>query len=138
MKSILDHLKATPTGATKVELTDALPIGFLQIEKLVGRMTTSNAIGYVVEGGAGKDNHTRRYYAHEHKPLDVKAVPVVVRRTKQRTAAPSRAFAEAVASNTDEVKPQICAPFVDRRFEFTPPPGWVGEITKDWKKERGL
>lgn len=26
--------------------------------------------------------------------------------------------------------------FVDRRFTFTPPPGWVGEITKDWRARR--
>jgi len=139
MTALLDHLRATPGGATKDDLVKVLPIGFHQIQKLVGRMASSGTIAFVVSGGEGKDNHTRRYYAIEHSPVSGKGAAIVpTRRTKQRTAAPKIGFKDSEARITSETKVTICAPFVDRRFAFDPPPGWKGEVTLAWEQERGL
>lgn len=63
------------------------------------------------------------------------AKPDEFRRAKQRTA-PVK-FAEGEARITSETKVTICPPFVDRRFEFVPPPGWKGEITLARERELG-
>lgn len=34
------------------------------------------------------------------------------------------------------VKITRAEPFVDRRFAFEPAPGWVGQITQDWRERR--
>lgn len=36
----------------------------------------------------------------------------------------------------DGVKVTICPSGRDQRFTFVPPPGWVGEITRDWSERR--
>jgi hypothetical protein len=35
-----------------------------------------------------------------------------------------------------DVKVTRAEPFVDRRFRFEPTPGWVGQITRDWRERR--
>ena len=133
MQSILDRLRATPAGATKVELVEALPLGLRQIGKLLGRLLSINAIGYAREGGEGKDNHTRRYYAHEHRPLDEKAMPVAVKRAKQRTA-PVRLIGEARI--TSDTKVTVAPPFEDKRFRVDSAPRVVDSAEcREWAKE---
>lgn len=132
MQAMLDHLRATPGGATKVELAAVLPVGPQQIDKLVRVMVSSNAIGYVIVGGAGKDNHTRRYYAHEHRQLDDKAMPVAARRTKQRTA-PVRLVGEERI--TSETKVTVAPPFEDKRFRVDSAPRVVDSAEcREWAR----
>lgn len=135
MQSIVAHLQTTPAGATQAELQEALHLGRALVAKLVVKLVASNAIVYAIVGGVGKDTRTRRYFAPEHHKLDDKTMPVVARRTKQRTA-PVRLVGEERI--TSETKVTICPTFEDKRYAFDPPPGWRGAITQDWEKERGL
>jgi len=139
MAQILSILQALPQGATAVELTPRLGISHKNTQNLLGRMAGAGSIARMKIGGIGNDNHTLRYYAHEHKPqAEHSTKPAEFRRAKQRTAAPARAFDDGEARITSETKVTICPPFVDRRFEFTPTPGWKGQITLDREMERGL
>lgn len=130
-KSILAHLNATPSGATRIELEVALKIGQSTVGNVIGKLVAQKAIASVAVGGAGKDMRTRRYYAPHH------AQKVEPRRAKQRTA-PQKTPFDGEPRITSETKVTICPPFVDRRFEFNPPPGWKGEVTREWEKERSL
>lgn len=130
-EKILDYLRATPAGATRVEIGAALGISRAQTGKLIDRMMAVGSIVGVAEGGKGKDTRTKRYSPYS----SASTKPAEFRRAKQRTAAPARPF-EGDARITSETRVTICPPFVDRRFEFDPPPGWRGAITQDWLASR--
>jgi hypothetical protein len=34
------------------------------------------------------------------------------------------------------IKVTLCPAGKDQRYTFTPPPGWVGQITRDWRERR--
>lgn len=48
------------------------------------------------------------------------------------------ALAKDALAATQAREPKItrAKPFVDKRFAFDPPPGWVGQITRDWRERR--
>ena len=82
-----------------------------------------------------------RYYLFEHAPaVSVPAVTAQLQPSKKYAttiSAPSRTlFApDAVAIITDCTKiTSVKAPL--GRFEFEPPPGWKGQITRDWQDRR--
>jgi hypothetical protein len=143
-QQILDHLHATPGGATRVEMAAALPISVRHVQNMTSRLSAAGTIAWVKEGGAGKDNYTRRYFALQHAPVIAVALPPAPKLAKPvkhanplelgraKAAVPAKHFVQAPATNPRGVKVTVCPHGVDKRFSFEPPPGWVGQITQDW------
>jgi hypothetical protein len=138
MQAIVEYLRSTPSGATKDDLSRALALGHRWVEKIMPSLAGKVAS---IKVGSGKGHQALRYFAPEHAPL----LPPQMSKPKgkadhfrkQRTAAPSTGW-QGEAKITSETKVTICPPFVDRRFEFKPTPGWKGEVTRKWEQERGL
>ena len=55
---------------------------------------------------------------------------------EQRRKSTGPATKTGVEVDMSHAKRTVCPPFVDRRFEVETPPGWTGQITRDWRERR--
>jgi hypothetical protein len=74
-------------------------------------------------------------YAPEHAPKEPARVYAPLRRlTSIRDANVMVPQGDPII--TPATKVTVCPSGTDQRFTFSPPPGWVGQITRDWRERR--
>lgn len=79
---------------------------------------------------------TSRYYLTEHAPAERPQRPPPKQRLTSVRDENKRLPLDGEPIITERTKVTRAEPFVDRRFTFDPPPGWRGQITRDWQARR--
>jgi len=85
-------------------------------------------------GTFGTGTRPARWFLAEFAPEERAAEPRPLQAAPKSKAVTLPAGADPIIPPT--VKVTVCPAGVDHRFTFTPPPGWVGQITRDWREPR--
>lgn len=123
--AILDAREST--GATTDELAAELGRHKVQVGGALAKMGKAGSVAWHLMSN-GMCHNKRRWYLPQHKPSEPPLQPATNVCVTPMPAAPKPAANGAVLVQ--------CPAFEDRRFTFDPPPGWVGEITRDWRERR--
>ena len=122
-------------GATTVEIASALGVHENHAGGALNEMSKAGTVAWHAIGD-GICHNRRRWYLPEFKPA---AAPVLLGSALNR---PRVIKARSTRLNRNQAPagpapaPIVCPAFKDTRFAFDPPPGWVGEITRDWQESR--
>lgn len=114
-------------GMTPTQLARARNVKRPSVERPIQRLV---AAGRIVNSRVSQ--RVSLYFVPEFAPEVLKAPPQ--RLTSIRDANVTMPQGEPII--TEQTRITRAAPFVDRRFAFDPPPGWTGQITRDWRERR--
>lgn len=85
-------------------------------------------------GSYGTGSRPARWFLVELAPPEKSGEPKPLKAAERSRAVTLPACADAIIPET--VKVTVCPSGRDQRFTFTPPPGWVGQITRDWRERK--
>ena len=120
-------------GAVIMELADMVQANVKNLAQRLNDLERAGMVGWRRDADQGKGHLRKRWYLAARLPKQIAVAPLR-RLTSIRDANVTMPQGEPII--TPATKVTVCPSGTDQRFTFSPPPGWVGQITRDWREGR--